>query len=580
MKKKVTKTKPAVKKEDYIFYEKHNANKWEDWLECWNTSEKLRNQIKKMTDEQKKEAFASHRLNFGTAGIRAIMGPGTQMLNKFVYHQMAYGYAKYVLSKNRKAKVIIGHDNRALSDEFAIECAKIMSMLGVEAFIYTKNKLMPTPIISYTIRKMGFDGGINITASHNPKEYNGFKAYNKLGAQILPEDAKIIVDNMPESKDILNIESNLIDMGKKPRIQTVDYDKITSGYFKEVARAVNIDPWFREENTPIKNTPIVFTGFQGTTTELMPKFLKFLGFKKIVTVPGQNQIAPDFSASPIANPEDYKAFYPAIKEANARKASIIVGCDPDGDRMTIGFKKTNRWRFLNGNELGVILAYYILGHKKFKRRPYILTTHVSTSYVDRIAKDFGAKVIRTQTGFKWMCNLIDTFEQKGEMAIAFEEAIGSLVHTCCRDKDSFGSTALALEVANHISEYYVDLHEYLQDQMFEQYGDTHSATISLTLDSKDWTKDAKILMDRALKVKKSLNLYDYKIQKIWFNPDADAVEWILDKNSWIKFRISGTEPKFKIYFCLNDQLVGQLRTSAVENLRLIMTNVLKDIKFK
>lgn len=566
--------------ENEKFYDKLNACDWKDWMACWSNTDVLRDLINNMSDAQKKEAFADKPLAFGTAGIRAIMGPGTQMLNKFVYHQMAYGYGKYLFTKSRKPRVIVGHDNREFSDAFAYECARILSMMGVETYIYSKNKLMPTPIISYTIRKNGFDGGINITASHNPKEYNGFKAYNKTGAQILPDEAKIIVDNMPPAKEILNIESNLIDAGKKPVIRTVDYDKTTSAYFKEVAKAVNLDPWFREPKTPIKDCPIVFTGFQGTTTELMPKFLKILGFRKIFTVPGQNRIASDFGASPITNPEDYKAFYPAIKEATKRKANIIFGCDPDGDRMTIGFKKTNRWRFLNGNELGILLVNYILEHKQFDRRPYILTTHVSTSYVDRIAKKYGAKVIRTQTGFKWMGNLIDKFEQKGRLVVAFEEAIGSLVHTVARDKDSFGSIALTLELANHVSEYYVDLHEYLVTKVFAEYGDSYSNTISLNLESKNWKQDAKKLMDRALKIDPKMHIHDYKIEKVQYNKDADAVEWLLDKDSWIKFRISGTEPKFKIYFCFNNQLVGQLKTSAVENLRIIMTTVLKGIKFK
>ncbi len=567
-------------KVEEMFYEKLDACNYKDWLIAWNSTSELKKEISLMKPEEIKEAFSKAPLNFGTAGIRGIMGPGTQLLNKFVYHQMAYGYAKFVLSRNRKAKVIIGHDNRLNSDNFAYECAKILSMMGVETYIYSKNKLMPTPIISYSIRKYELDGAINVTASHNPKEYNGFKAYNNTGAQILPNEAKIIVENMPKPNEILNIENELLEMGRKPSIKTIDYDKTVNAFFKDVAKAVNIDPKFRSPDAPIKHTPIVFTGFQGTTTELMPKFLKLLGFKKIIQVPGQNKISSEFEASPITNPEDYQSFYPAIREATRKKANIIFGCDPDGDRMTIGFKKTNRWRFLNGNELGMLLATYVLENKKFDRRPYILSTHVSSSYIERIARNYGAKVIKTATGFKWMGNLIDKYEKKGKMVIAFEEAIGSLTHTFARDKDSFGTTALALEVANKVSEYYVDLHEYWTHEIFTRFGDTYSSTISLTLDSKEWKKDAQKLMKRALEVSKKTHIHDYKIQKVWFNAAADAVEWILDKESWIKFRISGTEPKFKIYFCFNNQLVGQLRTSAVENLRVIMKTILEGVKFK
>jgi len=553
----------------------------DDWLKSWSVSEHLKEEIKRMSKADKEKAFSRGRLAFGTAGIRAKMGPGTQQLNRFVYEQMIVGYVGYVKKFNKNPKILIAHDNRMYGAEFAMACAQVASLMGVEVYLFQDNKLMPTPIVSYVIRRLGLDGAVNITASHNPKQDNGFKAYNKLGCQILPDEAKIIIDNMPDSGTILNIENDLIKVNKNPvPIKYINYDKIVDEYFDEVIDATVLDKSFLSPKAAIKDLPIVFTGFQGTTTELMPRFLKKLGFKKVITVPGQNIISGKFEASPLSNPEDVRAFHLAIQTANDKKATVIFGCDPDGDRMSMGFKKTNRWRFLNGNEMGILFVNYILMHKKFTKIPYILSSQVSTNYIDKIANQYGAKVIRTKTGFKWMCNQIDELEERGNFVCAFEEAIGSLVHTKTRDKDGFGAICLALEIFHWVSEYYVDLHEYLMTNIYEKYGESFSNTVAFTIDSEDWNAEAKKLMEKALHFDPNYKLFDYKIKKIWFNPEADAIEWLLDKNSWIKFRISGTEPKFKIYFCLNDQMIGQLKTAGFENLKIILNTVLAGVKFK
>ncbi|XQP55603.1 MAG: phospho-sugar mutase [Mycoplasmoidaceae bacterium] len=557
-----------------------DATKVKSWLTSKAVSPELKATIKKMSTEHLKQAFSKQPLEFGTAGIRGKMGPGTHQLNEFVYQQMTIGFCKYLLQVSKKAhpKIIIGHDNRIHSAEFALACAKAANEMGVDVALIENNELIPTPILSYAIRAHELDGGINVTASHNPKEDNGFKAYNKVGAQILPDEAKIIIKNMPHSKDILNL-AKYYKAKNKGAISYLKYNTLVNHFFDEVIKKTNIDKTFLLPRAPIKNIPIVFTGFHGTTTELVPTFLRKLGFKKVYVYPYHANISGEFEDCPISNPENPKAFDDVLRYAIKVKATIVIGCDPDGDRMAIGFKKTNRWRFLNGNEMGVIFAHYILNRKQFTdKTPLIITTHVSTSYIDRVAKRYHAEVKRTKTGFKWMSNMIDNLPSKYQFILGFEEAIGSLTHTVCRDKDAFGAILLALEIYDQGNAYFPDLHDYLCDRLYDIYGPTHTQTISYTLKGPNWKAEANKLMNRARHYKER-KLFDYEIKKIWFEKESDCVVWTLNKDSWIKFRLSGTEPKFKVYINFHNQMAGQLKAAATVNISRIEKIILKDISY-
>ncbi len=559
---------------------KFNATNPSHWLKARHVPTYLKEQIKSMTKTEQKVAFSKKPLAFGTAGIRAKMGPGTQYLNKFVYQQMMVGFCKYVLSKSSRKHpwIIIGHDNRMHSEEFTQECTDIALAMGLNVYQIEENRPIPTPIISYAIRRLKLDGGVNITASHNPKEDNGFKVYNKIGAQLLPEDANIIIKNMPSGSEILNL-NRYLRAKNVGELEFLDYDDLAESFFNRVIKATVIDKRILLPNAPIKNMPIVFTGFHGTTSILVPRFLEKLGFKKVYVYPKHASIDGEFKDCPISNPEDPKAFKGITEFATKMRSTIIIGCDPDGDRLSIGFKKRNRWRFLSGNEMGIVFTHYILSKTRHAaRKPVIYSTYVSTSYIDRITKKFNAEIVRTKTGFKWMCNLLDKLSSKKEFILAFEEAIGCLTHDVCRDKDCFGAILLALEIYNHGSAYFPDLHDYLCDRIFDKYGPTFSATYSYALKSKDWEKDAKKLMFRAKHFKQK-KLFDYHIKKIWFEKESDCVVWTLNMNSWIKFRLSGTEPKFKVYVNFNDEMAGQLKAAAIMNIAIIERNILKGFKY-
>ncbi|MCQ3907712.1 MAG: hypothetical protein MJ219_03075 [Mycoplasmoidaceae bacterium] len=290
---------------------------------------------------QLKKAFSKKQLAFGTAGVRAKMGPGTQQLNKFVYQQLTIAYCKYVLKNKKRPTIMIAHDNRLHSEDFAMICAETANKMGVDVCLTEDNILLPTPILSYAIRKEKLDGGINITASHNPKEDNGFKAYNNKGAQILPNDANVIIKALPPAADLLNLEKYM--KGKrKGQIRYLPYYPLVDSFFKTIINKVNIDKTFLLPNAPIKKMPIVFTGFHGTTTELMPRMLEKIGFKKVYVYPQHQDVSGEFKDCPISNPEDPRAFNDVIRFATKKKATVIIGCDPDGDRMAMSFQKTNR----------------------------------------------------------------------------------------------------------------------------------------------------------------------------------------------------------------------------------------------
>ncbi len=559
-----------------------DASKPQTWLKARQVPTELKTQLSNMTKKEQRIAFANKSLSFGTAGVRAKMGPGPHYMNKFTYQQMMIGYCKYVQSvSHRRPAIVIGHDNRNNSAEFALECANVAKAMGVDVYLMQDNKLIPTPILSYAIRKYHLQGGVNITASHNPKEDNGFKAYNKLGAQILPDEANIIIKNMPSSKVILDLKRYLKSKSKaKANISYIKYDSLVDNFFDEVIKATVIDRRVLMPNAPIKKFPIVFTGFHGTTSELMPRFLKSIGFKNVYVYPKHEKISGNFEDCPISNPEDEHSFDDVVKFANEKKSTIVIACDPDGDRMAMGFKKTNRWRILNGNEMGIIFSHYILTRKKFgDKTPLIISTHVSTNYIDRIAEKYNCEILRTKTGFKWMANTIDNLPKKYQFVLGFEEAIGALVHNVCRDKDSFGAVLLALEIFNKGNAYFPDLHDYLYDRIYDIYGPTFSHTYSYTIKSANWEKDANKMMFRA-RHWKDKKIFDYEIQKIWYEKESDCVVWTLNNDSWIKFRISGTEPKFKVYICFNNEMSGQLKAAAVMNISKIERQILKGFDYK
>ncbi len=545
------------------------------WMKSPAIIDSMKTEMQKMSIDDINLAFKDEAIAFGTAGYRAKMGPGNMWMNEVTYQQLTMGYGREVQEKYKNMKaplVVIGHDNRNNSSRFALIAAKTLTWMGLKVKIFEDNILMPTPIISYVIPRVKAQGGIIITASHNPKEQNGFKIYDETGSQYLPGPAARVVELMPTWEKNLTykvVQNNiLLSEVKKSLIQR---------YFADVKSCL-----FNTDISKKKDYPVIFTAHHGTASRLMPMFLQSIGYN---VIPVKEQCYPDgnFTNSPSSNPEDSKSFDLGIKWADENKSDLILACDPDADRLGVAVRHKGKWRFLSGNETGIILTEYILKYRNFKgKKPIVVSTYVSNDLIDRIAKHYNTHVIRTATGFKWVGDQINKLADNEVYAVGFEEAIGSLATDLNRDKDSFQAAAILLEINTKYKEHNMDLIDILEKEIYPKYGSWYGITVPCLIPGGDWKL-------KALRFMKDLTSFptdhigDRKIIQISYNEAGSCLEWELEAGSWLKFRLSGTEPKFKIYFNLynNDKELEKKNsngevTKALQNETKNLTNFIKE----
>ncbi|MCF0217570.1 MAG: phospho-sugar mutase [Malacoplasma sp.] len=511
----------------------------------WMNSNKLSDNYKKfifeMSENEINKYFSDTKMTFGTAGIRSTVGPGTNQMNLFTYQQMSEGVAKWLLSlQKEEITVIVGHDTRKNADYYAMVVAKVLSSFGIKVFLYKDNQFKATPIVSFSIKETNADAAIVVTASHNPKNYLGFKVYNSTGGQILDQEAQTIVDNMPDN---INILDNTYQENK----DLINYfdDSIVESYFNACCKCLIHTNVYES-----KLFPVVFTGHHGTSCYDLPYLLKSLGYDNVVSVVQQNKPDPNFTYSPSFNPEEKNSFALALKYAQKTNANIMLGLDPDADRLAVVVKHKNKWHYLTGNQMGIIFTHYGLTQKQFEKTPFVVSTYVSTNYIDKIAKEFNANVYRTPTGFKWMGAKMSQHIQNEDFVVAFEEAIGSLNSDIGLDKDGFQAAALVLEIYDILQQDDKTLIDYLYS-IYEEFGYWKGETVSYRIESLNWKEEMQTKFEQFKKFKQKEKVKDIlglQIKQITWNEDAKALEWHLQNDMWIKFRLSGTEPKFKIYF--------------------------------
>lgn len=508
-----------------------------EWLKSPKIDKKVKDFILKLSDTDKERFFTNEKMNFGTAGIRATMGPGTNQINVFTYQQMTEGAAKHFLQLKEKPSIIVAHDNRRNADAYAMIVAKVLTNFGINVWLYKDNQLKATPIVSYTIRKKQMDGAIIITASHNPKNYLGFKVYNHTGGQILPDECESIRNFMPSNDTIL-------DSKYVANMDLINYfdESINQEYYEDAKSClintnVNVD----------KNFPVIFTAHHGTASKDLPEFLKTLGYNRIICVKQQCVPDPNFTHSPISNPEDKDSFKLSMKYAEKVDAKIMLAVDPDSDRLAVVVKHKGEWKYLTGNEMGIIFSHYVLSNKQFDKTPFIVSTYVSTYLIDKIADKYNADVYRTGTGFKWLGNVVEQHHEDSAFVVGFEEAIGSLNSTIGRDKDGFQAAGLALEIIDHYNKQGKTLIDVLEQEIFPLYGYWSGETVSYTIQGANWQEQ---MQDRlaSLSKFKTDRIDGIKMLSNKWNADADALEWHFEDGMWVKFRLSGTEPKFKVYY--------------------------------
>lgn len=544
--------------------------------DIWFASSKVTDETKqlmtKLTSAEIEEYFSDKSFKFGTSGVRTHMGPGTTLLNEITYTQLAIGLARWIIQTYGKgATWIVGHDNRYNSDTYSFLIAQILASHGINVSLFENNKLMPTPIISYTINHLKANGAVIVTASHNPKTDNGFKVYQQSGGQILPNQANEIIKFLPTWQEALDFEI-------QPTI-SINYltSNVVDDYFNDIKK------WLSLDKEIIYNEPIIFSAMHGTASEYMGPFLRSLGFN-VIEVKDQCFPSSEFINAPIVNPEEPKAFNLALQQAESMNAKVMLACDPDADRLGIAIKHNGKWTYLNGNQSGIIQSWYQLMRFKesnIKKTPVIISTYVSTNYIDRLIKPKNGLVMRTPTGFKWIAAQMQKLTNNEHYINGFEEAIGGLPSTLDADKDSFQVAALILKIMNDYASQNMDLIDILENIIYPKYGHWFGKTISTIIPGNDWEIKAQELIKK-LSFYESIKIGNRTITSQYYNQAGECLVWTLENDSWIEFRLSGTEPKFKTYFNLYplndsyeiDHTFSEKLEQEVDELMLLIRNYL------
>jgi len=531
------------------------------WLEINYFDEPDINELKNIFDNEQeiKERFYKD-LEFGTGGLRGIIGIGTNRINKYTVRKATQGLADFINKNKVKNKsVAIAYDSRLYSKEFAEEAALVLNANNIKTYLF--DELRPTPILSFAVRYLNCCSGIVITASHNPKEYNGYKVYWDDGAQVVfPIDKEIVnCVNQIDSFDKINLINK--DLAVKQELFNIIGKDVDDAYIRAIkTQRINLEL----DN----NLKIVYTPLNGTGNKLVRRILNETGFKDLYIVKEQEMPDPDFKTIGVPNPENPKAFDLALKLAKEKNADIILATDPDADRIGVAVKnKNNDYDFLSGNMTGVLLLDYILSEKKalnkMPENPMVISTVVSTKLAKIIAGFYGVEFIEVLTGFKYIAHEIKRYEGQKNFIFGFEESYGYLAGANVRDKDAVVAAMLICEMADFYKSRNLSLLEALEN-IYKKYGYQKEILKSIELKGIDGLEKIKNIMAhlRENKLKNILGVNikffrDYKlgVKKNNFTgevinlslPKSDVIYFELEDNSWICVRPSGTEPKLKIY---------------------------------
>ena len=509
-------------------------------------------------------------VSFGTGGMRGIMGVGTNRINKYTLGKATQGLSNHLKKRfSNQIKVVIAYDCRHNSKEFASDVAQVLSANGITAYLFSE--LCPTPLLSYAVRHLGAQAGIVLTASHNPPEYNGYKVYNEFGGQIVPPQDQAIIDEIGS----LDYDA-ILWKGENTPIQILDHE-IDKAYLKEIA-AKSISSIEAK-----KNTSIVFTALHGTSIRSIPSLLKDAGFEKVTSVEEQAKPNGDFPTVQSPNPEEEEAFEYALKKAKEIDADIIIGTDPDADRLGIGVKNLkNEWTLLNGNQLMVVLTRFVLEQQpkeKLNKNSFIGTTVVSTPMMPLLASYFGVNCKMGITGFKWIGKMIHD-SPKETFLCGGEESYGFLFGNEVRDKDAVSAALLACDLHAHLTSKGSTLYAYLVDT-YKKLGCYSENQISITKKGKEGAAEIEqtireLRQNPPVKIAGVNVLYseDYnslnrrhtsgKTEEINL-PKTNMLRFVLEDKSEIAIRPSGTEPKIKYYFSVNDKLDNSIDFSSLTN---------------
>ena len=534
-------------------------NTYQEWLSSQYFDDETKNELLKIQNDEKEiEDRFYKNLEFGTGGLRGVIGAGTNRINKYTVRRATYGLANYILEKcgeeGKTKGVVIAYDSRYKSEEFSTEAAKTLAACGIKAYIF--DSLRPTPQLSFAVRHLGCVAGIVITASHNPPEYNGYKVYWTDGGQVCPHIAKEIITEVNKIEDYSKIPTT--DSNNK-LIVTLD-ETVDTAFCDAVKKQVINQELINKVGKDIK---IIFTPIHGTGNLPIRRVLSEVGFKNVSVVKEQEMPDSNFSTVSYPNPEEKEVFDIAIEMAKTDGADIIIGTDPDCDRVGVVVKDNDgEYIVLNGNQVGSLLVDYVMSNKaeeiKEMHNPMIVKTIVTSELGAEIAKSYNVGCVDTLTGFKFIGEKIHQYEEdkSATFVMGYEESYGYLVGTHARDKDGVVSALLISEMAAFYYDKGMTLYEGLQE-VYKKYGYYREELQSITLKGIDGMEQIKSIMNtfRTSNIKeiagiKVAELKDYS-QGIDNLPKSDVLKFILEDNSWIAVRPSGTEPKIKFYYGCN-----------------------------
>ncbi|KIQ80976.1 phosphoglucomutase [Bacillus sp. L_1B0_8] len=544
------------------------------WLSYAQLDAELKEQLENMKQDEKKIEDSFYKnLEFGTGGMRGELGAGTNRLNVYTVRKATKGLASFIEKLGEEAKkrgVVVAYDSRHKSPEFAMEVAATLGARGITTYVF--ESLRPTPVLSFAVRHLHTVSGIVLTASHNPPEYNGYKVYGEDGGQLPPKEADELISYVNAVEDELTVEVADVEQLKVDGLLHIIGQEVDDAYAAELNNVIINKEMVQKVGKDLK---IVFTPLHGTSNISVRRGLKEVGFTDVTVVKEQELPDPNFSTVKSPNPEEHAAFEYAIRDGEKVGADVLIATDPDADRLGVAVRNHNgEFQVLTGNQTGALMLDYLLSQKKengtLPENGVVLKTIVTSEIGRTIAKAYGLDTVDTLTGFKFIGEKIRQYEESGqyEFQFGYEESYGYLIRPFCRDKDAVQSVLFACEVAAYYKSQGKTLYDGLLE-VFEKYGFFREDLVSLTLKGKDGAEQIQEMMATFRKnppkevagltvvavedYKASIvtSLQDGHKEEIHL-PKSNVLKYQLEDGSWFCLRPSGTEPKIKFYFGVQD----------------------------
>ncbi|MEY8700026.1 phospho-sugar mutase [Streptococcus ferus] len=552
---------------------------YQKWVDFNQLPDYLRKDLEAMDEKTKEDAFYTN-LEFGTAGMRGYIGAGTNRINIYVVRQATEGLAKLIETKGDEAKnrgVAIAYDSRHFSPEFAQDSARVLAEHGIKSYVF--ESLRPTPELSFAVRHLNAFAGIMVTASHNPAPFNGYKVYGEDGGQMPPADADALTDFIRAIDNPFAIEVADFEAAKSEGVIEIIGEAVDAEYLKEV-KEVNINQDLIDKFG--KDMKIVYTPLHGTGEMLARRALAQAGFQSVQVVEAQAKADPGFSTVKSPNPESQAAFALAEELGRQVDADVLVATDPDADRLGVEIRQADGsyWN-LSGNQIGALIAKYILeAHKQAGTLPdnaALAKSIVSTELVTKIAESYGATMFNVLTGFKFIAEKIQEFEDTGNHTymFGFEESFGYLIKPFVRDKDAIQAVLIVAEIAAYYRSRGLTLADGI-DEIYKEYGYFAEKTVSVTLSGVDGAAEIKKIMDKfRTSAPADFNAIPISLTEDFLEltakdkdgqvttlttPPSNVLKYTLADDSWIAVRPSGTEPKIKFYIATVGQTLEEAET--------------------